>query len=65
LQALRRTYTKIQDSPLAAAIRKRKARRHAVKGFPYGVFYVVGDDYISVISVHHDRRDPKHWEKRA
>jgi plasmid stabilization system protein ParE len=65
LQVVESTFRKIQTNPFAASIRKRRARRKPVAGFPYGVFYVVGDDYISVVSIHHDKRDPKSWESRV
>ncbi len=33
--------------------------------FPYGVYYKVESDHISVIAVYHGKRDPAGWKSRS
>jgi len=39
-------------------------RRKLLRRFPYGVFYVVGDDNIVVLAVIHAKRHPRTWKLR-
>jgi len=43
----------------------KKVRRIFIHRFPFGLFFVESQDYISVIAVLHARRDPKMWKKRT
>lgn len=38
-------------------------RRCLIKKFPFGIFFVLEQDHIVVISVFHSRRDPKKLKK--
>ncbi len=40
-------------------------RRALMRRFPYGVFYVLGDEAITVLAVFHLSRDPRRWQQRA
>jgi hypothetical protein len=40
------------------------ARRAVIRRFPYGIFYVVEEDTITVIAVINFNRNPKLWQKR-
>ena len=55
---------RISKSPEMPAIIFKDIRRIAVRRFPYGVFYRVEDQQISIIAVYHSRRDPRGWQRR-
>jgi toxin ParE1/3/4 len=40
-------------------------RRAPIRRFPYGAFYRRRTNYVQVIAIVHDRRDPPVWEARA
>jgi plasmid stabilization system protein ParE len=40
-------------------------RRLLVRRFPYGIFYRVNADRITVVAVYHTSRDPRGWQDRA
>ncbi|HUT33556.1 MAG TPA: type II toxin-antitoxin system RelE/ParE family toxin [Planctomycetota bacterium] len=50
--------------PRLAPVAHRDARRALLRRFPYGVFYVVGEEAISVIAVMDLRRSPRLLEER-
>jgi plasmid stabilization system protein ParE len=39
-------------------------RRAMVKRFPYAVFFIESEPFISIVAVLHHARDPKHWQSR-
>src|SRR6266852_9695000 len=51
--------------PEVHAVLHKGVRRGLVRRFPYGIFYRIEDDYISILAVMHNRRDPGHWQARA
>ena len=42
-----------------------EVRRAGVRRFPYGVFYRIDAQQITVVAIYHARRDPKGWQRRA
>jgi plasmid stabilization system protein ParE len=42
-----------------------EVRRAILHKFPYGIFYIVRSEFISVIAVMHHARHPKRWQGRA
>ena len=40
-------------------------RQCLVRRFPYTVYFRIAEDAIVVIAVHHQRRDPARWQRRA
>jgi hypothetical protein len=40
-------------------------RQCLMRRFPYSVYYRIGDETIVIIAVHHHRRDPARWQRRA
>jgi toxin ParE1/3/4 len=58
-------FERIRRMPEVHPILYKDARRALVRRFPYGVFYRVEADYISVLAVMHNRRDPRRWQSRA
>ena|ERR1700681_4280615 len=43
----------------------RDLRRKLVRRFPYGIFFRIDDDQITVVAVYHCKRDPRGWQERA
>jgi len=43
----------------------KDVHRALVNRFPYGVYYVIKGEIVSVIGVLHARRNPDHWKKRT
>lgn len=54
----------IQNNPLQYQIIYKNIRRALLHKFPYGIFYILEDDKVFVISVTHLKRHPKNWRKR-
>jgi plasmid stabilization system protein ParE len=40
-------------------------RRSATRRFPYGVYYRLTGESVTVIAVMHSRRDPRRWQERV
>ncbi len=57
--------TRITKNPNQYKVIYKNVHRALVKRFPYGVYYVVLKNKISVIAVIHDRRDPMDWQART
>jgi plasmid stabilization system protein ParE len=58
-------FERIRRMPEVHLILHKGVRRGLVRRFPYGIFYRVEEDYISVLAVMHNRRDPQRWQSRA
>ena len=54
----------IRRVPLAATEVVSGVRRVRLRRFPYAIFSLVEDEYISVIAVYHTWRDPRGWQTR-
>ncbi len=39
-------------------------RMYQMEGYPYALYFVVESAFIQVISVFHNRRNPRDWQKR-
>ena len=39
-------------------------RRHLIKRFPFGIYYTIERDYISIVAVMHMSRRPGYWKSR-
>jgi toxin ParE1/3/4 len=62
--AVEATLARLQAHPAGYAEVRPRVRRALVRGFPYGVFYAVYVDRITVLAVVHARRDPRRWPRR-
>jgi toxin ParE1/3/4 len=65
LRALDACFSSIQRSPQSHALVHPRVRRALLRRFPYGVFYVVEEQRVSVIACLHVRRRPGEWKTRA
>ncbi len=43
----------------------KEVRQTLMRRFPYGLFYLVEEEWIVVVAVFHSSRDPKRWQSRA
>lgn len=64
LTELRAAYDRIVDRPFGYQVVAIGVRRARLRRFPYGVYYVVEGDVISVVAVMHLSRDPAEWQRR-
>ena len=56
---------RIQKNPKQYKRIYKKVQRALVRRFPYGIYYVIVKENISVIGVLHARKNPLHWESRS
>lgn len=56
------TLESIQRNPNLYPIVHKNIHRALIRRFPFGIFYIVEENEIIVLSVFHARRDPKWWE---
>lgn len=54
----------ISVAPLQFAVVEKGRRRAGVRRFPYGIYFLVEETRIVVISCFHGKRHPKHWQLR-
>lgn len=55
----------IVRNPLLNAAEHKGIRKAKTKRFPFGVFYVVNKDTITVMAIIHLARHPRTWKKRS
>ncbi len=56
---------KIQSNPKAYPIVYRKVRRILLSKFPFALYYLVGEEEISILAALHASRSPFHWKSRT
>ena len=54
---------RLEQAPLLYAEVIPGVRRSLLPRFPYGLFYAVRGNFIHVLAVSHDARNPKQWHK--
>jgi plasmid stabilization system protein ParE len=59
-----RAFAQIADRPLMYAVAYENVRRALLRRFPYSVFFVIEDDRVNILHVHHQRRDPASRPRR-
>ena len=65
LDCVREALDQIRQWPRLSRTVFQDLRRKLVRRFPYGVFYRLDDDQITIVAVYHCKRDPRGWQKRA
>lgn len=56
---------KIRKTPDMYPIVHRNVRRLLIRRFPYGIFYTIRQDVLTILAVFHGHHDPKHWKFRS
>ncbi len=59
------SFTSIKKNPSQVRAVYGSVHRSIVRRFPYGVYYVVINNNVSVIGVVHARKNPDHWRART
>ena len=59
-----RSFQRIMDQPEMYQVVEATVRRALVQPFPFSVFYRLLPDWIEVIGVVHQSRDPGDWRRR-
>lgn len=61
IAAVDRALESIQDNPARFPVIYSDVRRALLRRFPYGIFFVLENEQISVLAVMHTARDPAKW----
>jgi plasmid stabilization system protein ParE len=59
------SFDRILKNPNQYKTVHKNVRRALVRRFPYGIYYIVIENTVSVIAVIHARRNPDHWQSRT
>ncbi|HEY1066640.1 MAG TPA: type II toxin-antitoxin system RelE/ParE family toxin [Pirellulales bacterium] len=62
--AVDRTIESIRTHPTRWPEELPGVRAARVSGWPYRVFYRIGDDHVLIVAVFHTSRDPTVWQAR-
>lgn len=65
LLCIEESFEKIQRNPSGFKTVYRNIRRTFVRRFPFGIYFVISDNNVSILAVAHVRRNPSHWQKRT
>lgn len=57
------TYDRIQDNPLKYQVLRSEVRRALCRRFPFGVFFSVDVELVSVLAVLHIAKNPEEWKR--
>lgn len=55
----------IAENPQMYPILHRGTRRAVIHKFPFGIYYRVENDFVTIVGVMHASRDPNKWKKRT
>ena len=62
---VRAAIQKILHTPQRWRVLEADVRRCRVRVFPHSVLYTIERDYVLVIAVAHDKREPGYWRHRV
>lgn len=60
-----RAFRLISERPKLYQVVESTVRRALVRRFPFSVFYQILPEWIEVIAVVHQSRDPRTWQRRV
>jgi plasmid stabilization system protein ParE len=55
----------VRQHPLRFPQVYKDARRARLDRFPYGIYFLAGDDAVEVVAVMHAKRSPWQWQRRV
>lgn len=64
LMCIEATIDAIERNPKLYPKVHKNVRRALIRRFPFGIFYIVEETKIIILSIFHVRRDPKQWKIR-
>jgi plasmid stabilization system protein ParE len=56
-------FTRMTESPFQFPTIEHNVRRALLRGFPYGVYFTLKDDRMTVLAVLHLHRHPDTWKR--
>jgi plasmid stabilization system protein ParE len=59
------TCNSIAENPQMYPILYRDTRRAVIHKFPFGLYYRVENNLVTIVAVMHGSRDPNKWQKRT
>lgn len=65
LDAVDSCLNSLDQFPTRNALLYKQVRRALLRRFPYGIFYVVEGETVSVIACLHASRNPRRWKQRV
>ena len=60
-----RAFRRIAERPESYQIVEAAVRRAPVRRFPFSAFYRILSEWIEVVAVVHQSRDPRTWQRRV
>ncbi|MEY4527564.1 MAG: hypothetical protein RL768_1283 [Nitrospirota bacterium] len=64
LNELDQVFQRIVENPLQFPRLEAAVHRALLRHFPYGVYFVIGDERVDVLAVLHLQRHPEMWKSR-
>lgn len=64
LKEAERVFQTIEENPRQYQVVHLDIRRANLRRFPYSVYYVIHQDTVGILAVHHNSRDPLRWKWR-
>ncbi len=64
IQSVEEGIEKIRGNPEAWQMVEEGVRRHLLKRFPFGIYYTIEGNYITIFAILHMSRKPGYWKKR-
>lgn len=63
-QQVNLSVARISENPFAHAIRYKEVRIANINIFPYAVHYLIDDNMVVIIAIHHTAISPEKWIER-
>ena len=60
-----RVFRRISEGPESYQIVEATVRRAPVRRFPFSVYYRILSEWIEVVAIVHQSRDPRTWQRRS
>lgn len=64
IQAIDASFFEILNNPEAFPIAKYDIRKFVMAKFPFCIYFVDENEALYILSVFHDKRNPKDWQRR-
>ena len=64
IEEAERVFEVIAENPRLYQVAHLDVRRANLRRFPFSVYYVIHQDIVGILAVHHNSRDPKRWQRR-
>ena len=58
-------HRRIENTPLMYSIVHRNTHRAVMNRFPFGVYFRIEDEEVTIVAVMHGSRNPNHWHGRT